>query len=589
MKAIMVMFDSLNRHMLPPYGCDWIHAPNFKRLAQKAVTFEQSYVASMPCMPARRELHTGRYNFLHRSWGPLEPFDESMPELLKQAGVYTHLTTDHQHYFEDGGGTYHTRYNSWEFMRGHEGDTWKGQVKNPDIPATAKKQTDFMPLWRQDWVNRQYLTKEEDMPQAKTFAAGLEFIDTNHDEDKWFLQIETFDPHEPFFTQQKYKDLYPHEYEGLQFDWPDYSFVTQTPEEVQHCRYEYAALLSMCDHYLGTVLDKMDDLNMWDDTMLIVNTDHGFLLGEKDWWAKMVQPMYNEVAHTPLFIWDPRCKLSNERRNALVQSIDLAPTLLDFFDLPIPETMEGVALKDAISHDAPTREAGLFGLHGGHVNVTDGHYVYMRGPLPKNEPLYDYTLMPTRMRQRFSPTELQGIELAEPFEFSQNCQTIKAQGQSRINPYIYGTLLFDLEADPKQEHPISNEAIERKMIQHLLTLMKKNDAPSEQYERLGLPLNGDITDEHLHCGEQRDNSTDSIGHTAVIWQDKGKSLYYGLLGAMPLGIKRQFELGFEQALNTQNLQELDQDDVLNLFQTIIPKENHGMMSFVSQFALVKGL
>jgi arylsulfatase A-like enzyme len=103
MKAIMIMFDSLNRRYLPPYGCEWTHAPNFERLAGRTVTFDNCYVASMPCMPARRELHTGRYNFLHRSWGPLEPFDDSMPETLKRHGVYTHLVTDHQHYWEDGG------------------------------------------------------------------------------------------------------------------------------------------------------------------------------------------------------------------------------------------------------------------------------------------------------------------------------------------------------------------------------------------------------------------------------------------------------------------------------------------------------
>jgi arylsulfatase A-like enzyme len=115
MKAIMVMFDSLNRHMLPTYGCDWVHAPNFVRLARRAVTFDHCYVGSMPCMPARRELHTGRYNFLHRSWGPLEPFDDSMPEILKKNGVYAYLVSDHYHYWEEGGCTYHTRYNAWRF------------------------------------------------------------------------------------------------------------------------------------------------------------------------------------------------------------------------------------------------------------------------------------------------------------------------------------------------------------------------------------------------------------------------------------------------------------------------------------------
>lgn len=98
MKAIMLIFDSLNRHMLPPYGCDWVHAPNFERLAARSITFDNAYVGSMPCIPARRELHTGRYNFLHRSWGPLEPFDDSMPQLLKDHGVHTHLVSDHGHY-----------------------------------------------------------------------------------------------------------------------------------------------------------------------------------------------------------------------------------------------------------------------------------------------------------------------------------------------------------------------------------------------------------------------------------------------------------------------------------------------------------
>jgi len=98
MRAILVFFDTLNRHFLPPYDNNWVHAPNFKRLAEKTVIFDNHYAGSLPCMPARRELHTGRYNFLHRSWGPIEPFDDSMPEILKNKGVYTHLVSDHYHY-----------------------------------------------------------------------------------------------------------------------------------------------------------------------------------------------------------------------------------------------------------------------------------------------------------------------------------------------------------------------------------------------------------------------------------------------------------------------------------------------------------
>lgn len=490
MKAIMVMFDSLNRHMLEPYGCDWTHTPNFSRLAKETVVFDHSYVGSMPCMPARREIMTGRYNFLHRSWGPMEPFDDAMPELLSRQQVYTHLVTDHQHYWEDGGATYHTRYDSCELIRGQEGDAWIGHVKQevgaPD--SIHDPRIDFR--IRQDWLNRQEIKSEEDYPQAQTFARGMEFIRRNHGEDRWFLQLETFDPHEPFHSPEKYKELYRHEYDGKPFYWPPYRRVKETPEEENHLRYEYAALLSMCDAYLGKVLDLMDELDMWKDTMLIVNTDHGFLLGEHGWWAKCVMPFYDEVARTPLFIWDPRCGKKGERRKSLVQTIDLAPTLLEFFGVSVPPDMTGKPLKAAIDRDAPVREAALFGIHGGHVNCTDGRYVYMRGPVNKeNGPLFNYTLMPTHMRWRFSMEELREAELIKPFVFTKGSPVLKVKQLAPSRCVELETLLFDLEQDPQQVKPIRDPDTEQRLLGHIARIMREHDAPMEQYGRIGISMN----------------------------------------------------------------------------------------------------
>ena len=155
MKAIMVMYDSLNRHFLEPYGCQWTKTPNFTRLARRALTFDNCYVGSMPCMPARRELHTGRYNFLHRSWGPLEPFDDSVPELLRRAGIHTHLVSDHYHYWEDGGATYHQRYTTWDCVRGQEGDAWAPLVGFDRIPENANVCGTAQDNWiGQDFANR---------------------------------------------------------------------------------------------------------------------------------------------------------------------------------------------------------------------------------------------------------------------------------------------------------------------------------------------------------------------------------------------------------------------------------------------------
>lgn len=491
MKAIVVMFDSLNRRMLPPYGCDWVHAPNFARLARRTAVFTSSYVCSMPCMPARRDFHTGRPNFLHRSWGPLEPFDDSVPQMLREAGVYTHLASDHYHYWEDGGATYHTRYSSWEFFRGQEGDPWRGQVGDPPIPARARgRNAEPHGYSRQDRINREAMRREADQPQPRTFAAGLDFIRRNAADDRWLLHLETFDPHEPFFSHRRYKDLYPYDPDAMLLDWPPYREVTEPSEEVEHLRYEYAALVSQCDAYLGDVLDLMDELDLWRDTMLVVWTDHGFMLGEHGCWAKVWQPFYNEIAHTPFFVWDPRCGVAGAERRALVQpSIDLGPTLLDYFGVAPTSDMLGKPLARCIERDTPVREAAIYGMHGAQVNVTDGRYVYMRGPAGVgNEPLADYTLMPTAMRGFLRAENLRRASLAGPLPFTKGYPVLRVPAQSwaAMRGAAAQTLLFDLQSDPGQERPIRDAEAERRMVGHLLRLMRECAAPAEQYARLGL-------------------------------------------------------------------------------------------------------
>ncbi len=498
MKAIMVMYDSLNRHMLETYGCDWTITPNFRRLAERSVQFENCYVGSMPCMPARRELQTGRMNFYHRSWGPMEPFDDSMPELLKNAGIYTHLVSDHQHYWEDGGCTYHNRYSSWEISRGQEGDLWKADLscqydkktvfKNKEVMLSYPPYTKMM---AHDEMNRREMDREEKTSQAVTFKYGMEFIEKNHGEDNWFLQIETFDPHEPFYTLKEDKALYPHTFTGdaeAEADWPPYAKVVEDENTVEHVRYEYAALLSKCDRYLGKVLDLMDKYNLWEDTMLIVNTDHGFLLGEHGWWGKTSMPLYNEIAHTPLYIYDPRRKsCAGVKRKSLVQMIDIAPTVLEYFGVEIPEDMEGKPLCGVMDNDTQIREYAVFGYHGSQVDVTDGRYLYMHSPANPDIPVYEYTLMPTHMRAMFQPAEMQNIELAGPFSFTKGCRVMKIKSENRMgDTSAFGSALFDLEADPKQEHPIEDEGIREKMLGYIRESMEKNDAPKELFARLGL-------------------------------------------------------------------------------------------------------
>lgn len=453
-------------------------------------------------------MHTGRHNFLHRSWGPLEPFDESMPQALDKRGIHSHKVTDHYHYWEDGGATYHNRFTTYDFVRGQEGDKWKADVaKLRDIKYGAGRWSELQSMknQRQDNINREYMPTYQEQPQHHTFNLGLEFIERNASEDGWYLQIETFDPHEPFFTHEEFQRLYPHEYDGPPFDWPTYREVREDEQTVQHMRYMYASLVSFCDYQLGRVLDIFDRLDLWKDTMLIVNTDHGFMLGEHDWWGKLAMPFFQEVAHIPFWIYDPRHPDAGGRRSeALSTTIDIAPTVLSFFNVRLPAFTQGKSLEARVAdlQSPPARSCAIYGMFGGHVNVTDGRYVYMRGPASEeNGPLYEYTLMPTHLGSHFLPSELTNWERHDGFSFTKECKIMKVPSRSIIrkaetHPVGKGkmaTMLFDVVADPGMISPLADTDIEAHMIKLLIQAMIDGDAPPEQYTRLGLPSPGHVS------------------------------------------------------------------------------------------------
>ena len=200
-------------------------------------------------------------------------------------------------------------------------------------------------------------------------------------------------------------------------------------------------------------------------------------------------PWYNELANIPFFVWDPRTRVAGERRESLVQNIDVPATLLEYFGVERPADMQGMPLRATVADDSPVREALLYGAHGGHVNITDGRHVYMRASdNADNQPIYNYTLMTTHMRHRFKVEELQDIKLAAPFSFTKGCPTmqITTERAPLRAPVEYETLLFDLEADPGQLNPIQDAAVEAQMVEKMVDLMRANDAPSEQYQRLGI-------------------------------------------------------------------------------------------------------
>ncbi|KAA0596039.1 sulfatase [Azospirillum lipoferum] len=500
MRMVFVLFDSLNRHALGAYGGTAIPTPNFDRLSRRAAVFDTHYAGSLPCMPARRDLHTGRLNFLHRGWSPLEPYDTSYAALLQKAGVYSHLISDHFHYFEDGGATYHQRYSSWDYIRGQEKDKWKALVEPPIDRFKAM----YHPMQHQAeptdgrlnyMINREYIKEEADFPSVKCFDAALEFLETNGSADNWLLHLETFDPHEPFHAPERLRKRFPSGYDGPILDWPRYKRTTESTAEIAEIRANYAALLTLCDEQLGRLLDVFDEQDLWKDTALIVTTDHGFLLGEHEWWAKNVMPFYEEISHIPLFFWHPEHRCDG-RRKALTQTIDLMPTILDCFGVQAPATVTGRSLLPVLDNDSTIRDVAIFGMFGGATNVTDGRYVYFRYPTDMvGQELYEYVLIPLHMKSFFSTEELSAAELVDPFDFTQGMPLLKvpayAGNKAKEPPQGLSfkdsqTVLYDLLTDPTQVSPIDDGEVVGRLTAGMMEIMRLHDAPDEAFRRLEL-------------------------------------------------------------------------------------------------------
>ena len=498
MRTVFVLFDSLSRRALECYGGS-LHTPNFKRFSDRAVTFDNHYVGSLPCMPARRDMHTGRLNFMHRSWGPLEPFDVSFSEILREQNIYTHLITDHYHYLEEGGLNYQNRYKTWELERGQEWDPWRALVD----PPMKHFEESYHPLQHefaesrcgraQCMVNRAFVKSEDKYAMPRCFKRAEEFLDNNRNAEDWFLQIECYDPHEPFAAPSHYRSRYPTAYEGPILDWPRYRRVEESADEIAEIRANYAALVTMCDAYFGKLLDYFDEHELWHDTALIVTTDHGYLLSEHDWWAKSRMPFYNEIAHIPLVIHYPGLEdKAGQRRQSLTQNIDLTPTFLGLYGVEVPEQVTGHSLVPVLADDTPARSAAIYGQFGAAINITDGRYTYFRYPEDVlNQELFEYTLMPTHQWAMFAREEFEGVTLIEDgFSFTRGFPVLKLparphpnRGQGSVIEDTC-TVMFDLLHDPGQERPIHDPTVERHLIEEMRQIMARNEAPPEAFTRL---------------------------------------------------------------------------------------------------------
>lgn len=487
MRTIMILLDSLNRHHLKIYnpGAD-AYTPNIDRFAADSVVFDNHFIGSAPCMPARRDIFTGRLGFLERNWGPIEPFDITLPACLRENGFYTHIITDHTHYFEIGGENYTYLFNTWDYHRGQEFDTWISRLQQPEIDKESygKKSSQYL-------LNRQRFTTDAEYPSPRTFRAACEWVNENKGGDNFFLLVEAFDPHEPFDCPQEFHEIYNDHYEGKEFNWSSYAPVTEPEDAVKRLNTCYKATLSMADKWFGKFIETLKQNDMYEDTLIIFTTDHGHMLGEHNFTGKNFMHAYNEMAHIPLFMRLPGGACSGSRVSALTQNIDIMPTVLKYHKCEVPETVKGYSLLDVMENSAEGRDALIYGWFGRAVNIFDGKYTYFRAPKDsENKPLFNYCGIPTTIWRYYGNEYADSIEMGRFLPYT-NYPVYRIP--TKNNEDIYGDIkyvleneLYDIETDYSQQHPISDENLESLLCKKLISCMENAECPLEQFERLGL-------------------------------------------------------------------------------------------------------
>lgn len=407
---------------------------------------------------------------------------------------------DHYHYWEEAANGYMESFQSTKLIRGHAVDSWEPPLpEDADVPTWVERIGDWRPAvaGRRYYANVKDFSGEEDFFPAKVFTATAGWLRDHSGNEPFYLQIESFDPHEPFHVPEPYASMYGDASGYDRFSvWPPYQnperlreFLAQaSPEEMDFIRAQYAGKLTMTDRWFGDLIKALDDLALWDDMVVIVTTDHGNDLGEHDAIGKQ-HPHYDSHANIPLFVWHPSWPGNGRTVTELTSTVDLFSSTLDIANASIPERTHGRSFVPLLT-DQPleARPGLLYGSFGQGACCTDGEWTIIKAP-EHDGPLYSYSAL------QFSSLVYDNlVPPAGGGYFIPGVNLPQWQVPLHDRPVITtGTLskenfLFNRVQDPGQTRNLWNEAPaqRKRMLTFLRDVMAAEGAPLEQYERLGI-------------------------------------------------------------------------------------------------------
>jgi arylsulfatase A-like enzyme len=406
MNVIVVVCNSVHLGFLGAYGNGWIETPHIDRFAAEGIVFDHHFPENLTTIPTRRSWWTGRYGFPdpESGWTPLRPDELILPDRLWNHGVRSALISDVPFLREKGNG-FGRGWDEVVWVRGSgydpyipKGDKRAGKVRVEDHPGLRLPEKDDPDhdLWKGRW--EQYLRnhaalgadREENTGVARTVNAAVDWLERRGEEREPFvLWLDIFSPHGPWDPPQPYRDQYaaeePDEFEAgdegdlVEEEGDEEMTLDEVPvlidvpagavgeviDEVEllRLRRTYAGTVTLVDRWLGTLFDALKRLGRLDDTLVVFTSDQGEPLGEHGYVRRFRPWLYEELVHTPLIVRMPGGKHGGRRHQALVQTVDLLPTVLSALGLPPAEGVHGHDLLSLIRGDqTKVRDYACFGM-----------------------------------------------------------------------------------------------------------------------------------------------------------------------------------------------------------------------------------
>jgi arylsulfatase A-like enzyme len=342
MNVIQIVSDTFRRDHLNAYGDTKVKTPNLDRFSERCVVFDNYYANSFPTVPARADYTTGKFTFTYRGWQPLSETETTVAQILAKGNYLTTAIFDTP-YILGSGFNFDRGFSDYILIRGQlRGDQFK------DIEAQRRCETDF--------------------PAPATMFESERWLQ-RHYKEKFFLYVDTWDPHEPWNPPAWYVEPYCPNYNGRTV-YPSYGRykqqgVSEGDLELAHAC--YCGEITMVDRWVGRLLDTIEDLGLMENTAIMFMSDHGFYFGEHGIFGKTIMtgvqnqfennsrkaasffrsPLYEEVAHVPLFVYLPDVKPAHSR--SLCSAADIGPTIIDFANLKRGPAMQGRSLGPIIA------------------------------------------------------------------------------------------------------------------------------------------------------------------------------------------------------------------------------------------------